>query len=78
MIDLDFLQYDFMRNALAAGLAAGGACRLDGVEDHFAGLFIALERRCKSAFIADCRIQALGLEHFLECMEYFRAHPQAF
>ena len=31
MIDLDFLQYDFMRNALAAGLAASVLCGIIGV-----------------------------------------------
>ena len=59
MIDLDFLQYDFMRNALAAGLAASGLCGIIGI-------YVILN---KIVFISDGIAHAafggIGLGYFL-------------
>jgi zinc transport system permease protein len=59
MIDLDFLQYDFMRNALAAGLAASVLCGISGI-------YVILN---KSVFISDGIAHAafggIGLGYFL-------------
>jgi zinc transport system permease protein len=59
MIDLDFIQYDFMRNALAAGLAASVLCGIIGV-------YIILN---KIVFISDGIAHAafggIGLGYFL-------------
>ncbi|MCX6680341.1 MAG: metal ABC transporter permease [Methanothrix sp.] len=59
MIDLDFLQYDFMRNALAAGLAASVLCGVIGI-------YVILN---KIVFISDGIAHAafggIGLGYFL-------------
>ncbi len=59
MIDLDFLQYDFMRNALAAGLGASVLCGVIGI-------YIILN---KIVFISDGIAHAafggIGLGYFL-------------
>ena len=59
MIDLDFLQYDFMRNALAAGLAASVLCGIIGI-------YVILN---KIVFISDGIAHAafggIGLGYFL-------------
>jgi len=59
MIDLDFLQYDFMRNALAAGLGASVLCGVIGI-------YIILN---KIVFISDgiahSAFGGIGLGYFL-------------
>ncbi len=59
MIDLDFLQYDFMRNALAAGLVASVLCGIIGI-------YVILN---KIVFISDGIAHAafggIGLGYFL-------------
>jgi zinc transport system permease protein len=59
MIDLDFLEYDFMRNALAAGLAASVLCGIIGI-------YVILN---KIVFISDGIAHAafggIGLGYFL-------------
>ncbi|MHB8118042.1 MAG: metal ABC transporter permease [Methanothrix sp.] len=59
MIDLEFLQYDFMRNALAAGLAASVLCGVIGI-------YVILN---KIVFISDGIAHAafggIGLGYFL-------------
>ncbi|MFZ2470698.1 MAG: metal ABC transporter permease [Methanothrix sp.] len=59
MINLDFLQYDFMRNALAAGLAASVLCGVIGI-------YVILNRIVFiSDGIAHAAFGGIGLGYFL-------------
>ena len=60
---------------VVAGLVA---CVLDGFDDAVESVFNAVEFRSETAFVTNGGAEAAALEHFLQCMEHFGTHAQAF
>src|SRR6185312_6112728 len=59
---------------LLAGLVAG---LLDGGENHFHGLGVRLERRCKAALVSDRGVVSLLLKNALQRVESLRGPAQS-
>ncbi len=55
-------------------LAGFVACFADSFDYYVEGIFGAVEGRSETAFVADCRREAAGFEHFLKVVEHLCAH----